>query len=77
MQLKSKQFNIECQEKKARFLAGRIKYRIQKKSRSFKNSSFLCNIFKISRNMIERRTNKKKMKKKKYRNLKIFPSDII
>ena len=34
-------------------------------------------IFKISRNNFERCMNKKKMKNEKYRNLKIFPSDII
>ena len=33
--------------------------------------------FKISRNMIERCTNMKKMKNKKYRKVKMFTSDII
>ena len=33
--------------------------------------------FKISRNMIEICTNKKKMENKKYRNVKIFTSAII
>ena len=33
--------------------------------------------FKIRGNMIKRCTNKKKMKNKKYRNVKIFSSDII
>ena len=35
------------------------------------------NSFKISWNMIERCTNKKKMKNKKYRSRQIFSSDII
>ena len=34
-------------------------------------------IEKISRNMILRGTNKKRMKNKKYKNVKIFSSDII
>ena len=57
----------------------------EKKQDPLKNSSFYNEIpkkkflafFKISPNMIERCTNKKKIKNKKYRNLKIFSSDII
>jgi len=44
---------------------------------NYKDIQIFIFIFKISQNMIERCTIKKKMKKKKYRDLKIFPSDII
>ena len=88
MQLMSKQFNIVSKKENKIFSTCSIKYRVQKKARSskkfflvkwqttriFKKKFFL--FFQISQNMIERCT-KKKMKNKKYRNIKIFSSDNI